>query len=307
MKKLITVLLSSILVLSLSACNSAYVTENRNLTVPETTESNITDAAENSTTNTDTAQSDETEISPLNLLNCYIDEEGFYRVSQDTLKVTDDYDLFRKYFFGTWEGRFFFGDDREEQESLVIDDSLNSYNMTFPSICFSGLLYEVNDHVLVFLTGGISGSCLHWLDIDNPHTMYIAWGGVTENSYLWSRTKDGKQTSILTVYSLTKTDVPPNEPEENFLSIYKLHEMSRDYGIDWDMLVNIEHISEEDSGVCYRYHNDLYNFYPVYLVSEAPDKLEFKTQVGNRYVENIDVRYTIEKIDGEWTRTVVFY
>lgn len=307
MKKLIAALLSSVWVLSLSACNSVYVTENVNLTVSETTESNSTDATEEySATSTVTTQLDDTEISPLDLLNYYIDEEGCYRVDQNKIKATDNYDLFRKYFFGTWNGRFCYADEKTEQESLIIDDSLNSYNMTNPGICFVGMFYEVEDHVLAFITGGIEGSCLHWLDMDNPHTMYIAWGGVTENNWLWTRNEDGVVSKIPVVYSLTKTDIPPNEPEENFLSIFKLYEISRDYGIDWDMLVHIEYNREEDSGIRYRVHNDSYDFYPVYLVSEAPDKLEFKTQVGNRYVECIDIKYTIEKIDGKWTRTVVF-
>lgn len=102
-----------------------------------------------------------------------------------------------------------------------------------------------------------------------------------------------------------KTDALPNEPEENFLSIYKLYEMSRDYGIDIELLVDIEH--ESNDGGITLYHDDWYQFYPVYLVSESNDKIVIQTTVGNIIetdMEPIEVICTFEKTDGEWVRTI---
>lgn len=239
---------------------------------------------------------------PLDLLNYYIDSDGFYRVDQDTLKPTEDYELFRKYFFGAWEGSFSLP-SAFEQDGLIIDDSLKSYIMTDIDVRLAGF-YEVNGHVLAFINGSSGGSSIHWLDTDDPDTMYIAWGGVGEHNHFWSTNEDGSPAACPTVYSLTKTDDLPNQPEENFLSIYKLHEMSRDYGIDFDMLVSIEY--ENEDGTERLWHDDWAQFYPVYLVSEAPDKLVLKTTVGNVYSpdEEAEAVYIIEKIDGEWVRTV---
>ena len=239
----------------------------------------------------------------LDLLNCRPDEDGKYRVNEDFLTATDDYELFRKYFFGTWEGSFCFAESFE-QDSLIIDDSMKSFNMTGREPWFSGLFYKINNSVLTFICGSPVGSSILWVDMNDPETMYISWGGLGEYNSFWSRNEDGSASSTPVIYSLKKSDIPPNEPEENFLSIFKLYEMSRDYGIDFDVLVNFDGISEDATETVY--HDDKAHFYPVYLVSESADKLEFKTQAGNVYVENseLPVSYTIEKIDGNWLRTV---
>jgi hypothetical protein len=43
-------------------------------------------------------------------------------------------------------------------------------------------------------------------------------------------------------------------------------------------------------------------------MSESDDKLTFETTVGNVMTDDEEIRaeFTIEKIDGEWTRTVEF-
>lgn len=295
MRNLVTVLIICTLLLLLSACS----TKNTDLTASDTVKS---DPSSEKTMN---PEPEEMEFSALELLNCYLGEDGIYRVDQNALCVTDDYELFRKYFFGTWEGIFRFP-EYPEQESLVIDDSEKSYIMTETGIRMAGDFYEIDGHVLAFLSGSDCGPAIHWIDIDEPDTMYMVWGGVSDANSLWSREEDGSFTTIPAVYSLTKTDTPPNEPEKNFLSIYRLREISRDYGIDLELLVNIEHESKD--GAITLYHDDWYQFYPVYLVSEAPSKLEFKTQVGNVYSKNseIGVSYTLEKINGEWVRTLEF-
>jgi hypothetical protein len=50
-----------------------------------------------------------------------------------------------------------------------------------------------------------------------------------------------------------------------------------------------------------------FNTLPIYLVSEEPDKLVFKSSLTWPDIIkgfNIDVVYIIEKINGEWERTV---
>ena len=260
-----------------------------------------------------------TELAPLDLIGCYIDEEGHYRANDADWKLSDDYELFRKYFFGEWEGSFTFV-DRSKRDLLIIDDSLKSYNMAdHNSILYK--YYEVNDHVLAFFTGGVEGTSILWIDTDNPDTMYTTWGGLGENNWLWSRDDDGRMSSPK-VYTLTKTDALPNEPEDGFLSIFRLREISRDYGIDIDMLVDIEYETDfyigdnsyfvTQNGVLREklYHDDRYQFYPVYLVSEAPDKLEFKTRIGNIMYSHLEgfeanAEYTLEKTSAGWKRTVL--
>lgn len=261
-----------------------------------------------------------TELAPLDLIGCYIDEEGHYRANDADWKLSDDYDLFRKYFFGEWEGSFAFADDSSKQERMIIDDSLKSYNMTEPGI-FLSKYYEVNSHVLAFITGGIEGSSIQWIDTDHPDTMYMVWGGLGENNWLWSRDNDGRMSSPK-VYTLTKTNALPNEPEDGFLSIFRLQEISRDYGISIDMLLDIEYqtniyigddpdiVTQDGMVWAFLAHNRSFQFYPVYLVSEAPDKLEFKTRIGNGMYKRpedfeADAEYTLEKTSGGWKRTVL--
>lgn len=268
----------------------------------------------------DAPHPNETDLSALELLDYYIDEEGHYRANDADWKLSDDYDLFRKYFFGEWEGSFAFADDSSKQERMIIDDSLKSYNMTESGIFFS-TYYEVNSHVLAFITGGIEGSSIQWIDTDHPDTMYMVWGGLGENNWLWSRDDNGRMSSPK-VYTLTKTDALPNEPEDGFLSIFRLREISRDYGIDIDMLLDIEYetniyIGDDpdfvtQNGMVWAFlaHNQSFQFYPVYLVSEAPNKLEFKTRIGNGMYKRpedfeADAEYTLEKTSGGWKRTVI--
>ncbi len=92
MKNLTKILILCAFLFVLSACS----TENTEMTVFDTVEndfifeSKIMDQ-----------EFEDTEFSALELLNCRPDEGGTYRVNQNVLCVVDDYELFRKYFFGT--------------------------------------------------------------------------------------------------------------------------------------------------------------------------------------------------------------
>ena len=297
MKKYISSMLTVMLMLSFAACENVS-DESSVQTDPHATESNSI----NITGETAQATKSNAEESALSLLNCSTDEDGAYYADQTAWSASNDYTLFRKYFFGTWEGSFRFP-ECPEQESLIIDDTEKSFVMTETGIKMLDGFYETGAGALAFMIGSDCGSAILWINSDEPDTMYIVWGGSI--SPLWSRNENGEYSTVPIIYSLRKTDVPLNEPEDNFLSIFKLREMAREYEIDPILLVNIEY---EIDGTAL-YHDDWYQLYPMYLVSEAEDKIVIRTSVGN--VGDIDLKpvyviCTFEKTDGEWVRTVKF-
>lgn len=240
---------------------------------------------------------EEKDLSPLELLgDYYVHEEGFIVINNDKIKVSDDYDLYREYFFGAWNGDGIHLSGNQP-DPLIIDDSEQSFLMVQRD-CRFVYFYEVTDRVLAFVYGSSGGGMMYWLDTDEPDIMYSVCGSFS-----------GLVSDLNGVYNintLTKTAAPPNEPEDGFLSIFRLREISRDYGIELDMLVDIEY--ENEGGIERLHHDDWAHFYPVYLVSEAADKFALKTIVGNVYApsEEVGVTYTIEKIGGEWIRTLEF-
>ena len=226
---------------------------------------------------------------PLDLLGFMMYEKGKYHILTDNWQVSDDFDLFREYFFGTWKSP-----DKTIASELVIDDSEKAFLVNNTSFRFQEF-YIVSDNVLAFVINGNAESELFWLDTNYPYTMYYE---PLNGDWLYQVGESNHKTAVY-----TKTDEPVNTPENNFLSIYKLREISRDRGIDMDMLLNIEY-TDKTSGEKLL-HDDWYQFYPVYLVSEKPDKLVLYTTLGNAMTdtEKADVSYTIEKVDGVWTRT----
>ena len=244
---------------------------------------------------------------PLELLHCRLCDDGKYQVDEDAVTVTDDYALFRKYFFGTWEGDFRLAASCINRSTMIIDDSMKSFNMTEKNVWYSGLFYKIGDNALAFVCGSIGVASIHWVDMNDPDTMYIAWGSADSYGTIRLRDDNGTAEVIPAVYVLKKSDAPLNQPEENFLSIFKLYDMAKDHGIDFDLLVDMEFRYETaDTGYLLQ-HNDDIQFYPVYLVSENADKLELRTKIGYKgYFGDeleMDIRYTVEKIDGEWIRT----
>lgn len=256
----------------------------------------------------DTAESsEEGDRSALDMID-YTIFEGEAYLHFDEWQESDDFDLYRRYFFGTWENAGFFGgrvplyviDDSENTFLMnqVIDDDPENMSPLAPVYRFTGF-YEFSENVLAFMIDREYECLLFWLDKNDPDRMYMEVSG--GGGWLHGVTLKNHKPFIF-----TKTDAPPNEPGENFLSIYKLREISRDYGIDLKLLIDIEVEGEEITTRLF--HDDWYQFYPVYLVSEAPDRLELKTQVGDSSYENseIDVSYTLEKVGGEWVRTVEY-
>ncbi len=288
-------MLTVMLMLSFAACENAS-DESSAQADPHAMESNSI----NTTEETAQATKPNAEEPALSLLNCSTDEDGAYYADQTAWSASNDYALFREYFFGTWEGSFRFP-ECPEQESLIIDDSEKSFIMTETGIRMLDGFYETGAGALAFMIGSDCGSAILWINSDEPDTMYMVWGGST--SPLWSRNENGAYSTVPIIYSLRKTDVPLNEPENNFLSIFKLREMAQEYEIDPMQLVNIEY---EIDGTAL-YHDDWYQFYPMYLVSKSDDKIVIRTFVGNVYEtdsETNEVLCTFEKTNSEWNRKV---
>ncbi len=298
MKKIIATVLTVILLFSVTACENSS-NESNVQTAPHTAESNITTVAEETVQDTPS----DTEEPALSLLNCRANEDGTYCIDQTTWKSSDDYELFRKYFFGTWEGSFRFP-EYPEQERLIIDDSEKSFIMTETGIKMLDGFYETSDGALAFMIVSDSGSAVIWISLDEPDTIYMVWGGNT--SPLWSRNESGEYSTAPVVYTLRKTDESLNEPEDGFLSIFRLREMAREYEIDTGLLINIDYNSDGTT----LYHDDWYQFYPMYIVSEAEDKIVIRTSVGNVgdiNLKPVDVICTFEKAKGEWKRSVELF
>lgn len=249
---------------------------------------------------------------PLDLLGFIGFGQGKYFIATDIWQKSDDYELFRKYFFGTWETS-----DTAISEKMVIDDTEQAYFCKGNPFRFDNF-YIISENVLAFVIQG-SGECeLFWLDINSPETMYHEpFVEYWQTNSIPPESADNESFGGGWLYDIedlphkpavySKTAYPDyapiNVPEKDYLSIYKLREMSRDYGIDLDMLVKLEYC-DKISGFNLL-HDDWYHFYPVYLVSEEPDRLTLNTTLGNTKedIEDAEVTYTIEKVDGVWKRT----
>ena len=241
---------------------------------------------------------------PLDLIHAVQWDDGHYRIDEEYLTVCDDYDLFRQYFFGTWDGTFSFA-FIAEQDSIIIDDSIKSFNMTSLAIWYTGDFYKIDDKVLLFCSSSQVGGTLFWLDMNDPKIMYTTHGSFgSKYSQLWTDA-DGEEPVVA---KLKKSYLAPNEPEKSFMSIFRLREISRDYGIDLSLLTDLGFDYYEDDRSYWLCHDNMMSFFPVFLISESPDKLEFTTTVCAGY-DNIaaDASFTVERINGEWVRTEHIY
>lgn len=208
-------------------------------------------------------------------------------------ELSEDYELFREYFFGTWEAD-------NGNPPLVIDDSESAWLAEQGMSFFFMDFYTVGEDVLVFETGSAAGGTLYWLDKNVPDTLYTA-GGAPGDSPNWIFTRED---GFPGVWSKHKSGAAPNEPENGYLSVYRLREMAQKHGIDYEMLVKFELADVMPEEVMWSGHDGRYYFYPMYLVSEADDRIEIKTQAGDVYSYTVDVRLLLEKVDGEWVRTI---
>lgn len=205
-------------------------------------------------------------------------------VSGESWEKSEDYELFRKYFFGSWG-----------ETPLVIDDSESAFIAENCHAHYFMDFYKVSEDVLAFRTGSAAGGALFWLDKNEPDTLYEAEGTPGESPNGIFSGEDG----FPNVWVLHKNDTEPNEPENNYLSVYRLREMAQKYGIDYELLVNIELEAIPWSG-----HDSGYYFYPIYLVSEEENRIEIITRAGDLYSYDVGIRIILQNIDGKWNRTV---
>ena len=244
------------------------------------------------------------DLSALDLVGYKICDDGRYQVVYNNRTYFDDYDIYRKYFFGEW-----YWERRNGDDYLYIDDSEKDPFNNIGTWGFGGYGL-IGENVIFFERYGNASAELFWVDINEPDIMYFeTYHHENADTHIFDLYFEKNVPYKTNCY--IKTETPVNQPDESFLSYYKLSEISRDYGIDFNMLVNIDYDYEKGnppSESKYLYHNGHYEFYPVYLVSESADKLVFKTKVGNVMEQNsgIDTTYTIEKVGGEWVRTVEF-
>lgn len=225
------------------------------------------------------------------LIGAYLNEENEVCVDFTGMSASEDYELFRKYFFGVWDSP-----DGYLPWSLTIDDS---ENINFGGRGFYGEFYQPGDSVIAFTLHTNGDAHVLWLDMANPDIMYTAVFLMTNGLGVF--TLEGITSDV---HALTKNDAAPSEPADGFLSIFKLHEMARDYGMDFDLLTNIDYGFIDGT---YYLHSATYDFYPMYLVSETDDKIVIRTSVGNvgsTDLKPIDVICTFERVDGEWNRNV---
>ena len=240
------------------------------------------------TTNITSAPTSETapleeKTDPLSILQYRTNEEGEREiyVNPEEWEKIYDFDLFRKFFFGTWkitEGHSIGILYKDELMPFIIDDSEKSIFATAGDFRLTnGYFYRIGENILAFAINGSAEINLFWLDINCPdsmHSDYFAGNG----DGTWIRYDDH---SFISLYG--KTNSPINEPENGYLSIFRLYEISREYGIDFNMLVNLKYDTEIDGYNENLLHDDWYQFYPIYLISEEADKLILKTTVGNAY------------------------
>lgn len=226
-------------------------------------------------------------FSPFDLLGDYYEgQDGLFHVSAENWTICEDYNLFREYFFGVW------GDD------YVIDDSEKDWVAASRSMYFDNF-YKVNDNILAVVYHGFAGGELRWLDMRNPNVFYEAYGGIGDFPHGFPKNEDGAPA----VFTKRKTSGVTNEPEYNYLSIYRLKELSKQYGIPLETLADIE-IQDENGAV---YHDSKYNFYPMYLVFESDNRLVINTEARAPYGDDgRRISLVFEKFTDKWERTVDF-
>jgi hypothetical protein len=241
-------------------------------------------------------------LKPLELLGSFYEESDRLWVDGDDWEECDP-DVFREYMFGTWENpestSGWFNNGR-----FSLDDSEETLRF---SLQFASGYLRRGDTIIFYCSGYAEGG-IFWLDINEPNIIYHE--GLQphyDDSRYWfpafSRQMYGE------IKYLTKTDMPINEPQDGFMSRLRLHELMRDYGIDSDMIFRITHeFYAGENFHSFQMTGGSYSL-PIYLISEEPDKLIFKSSlICDRVIRGlvVDVVYTIEKIDDEWTRTVEF-
>jgi hypothetical protein len=238
------------------------------------------------------------DLRPLELLGYHVTEDGVIYTYGDW-EICEP-DVFREFMFGVWEGEVFMNWDDElqkQKEYLIIDDSEKGFSH---NLRFANNYYRKGDTIIFYYSDYQTGVGISWLDMNNPNTMYWEWlyGGYN-NIYRFPSYIEKE------IRYLTKTDAPINEPENGYMSRLRLYELMTEYDIDFEMIFRIEHDVYVRGQYLLFIMNGGFCTFPIYLISEEPDKLVFESELMYGYgFAYMDVTYTIERINGEWVRTI---
>ena len=252
-------------------------------------------------------------LKPLELLGYYIDEESVIWTDSNDWEDCEP-NIFRQYMFGTWEGADkFLG--KSEKGQLVLDDSEQSFQHNL-KLAYK---YLRRGNTIIYLCSNYQSEiAIFWLDINEPQKMYTEWiqGGHNTPYYFPSLgtvynpntySNERIPTENIEIKFLIKTDSLINEPENGYMSRLRLFELMEKYGLEYDLIFLIEYKLYDENEVPFYFVMNDFSLFPVYLISQVPDKLMFKSKLmagyGSAYV---DVIYTIEKINDKWERIEEF-
>ncbi|MDE6724328.1 MAG: hypothetical protein K2J79_01875 [Ruminiclostridium sp.] len=311
MKRISAILTLLALLISSTACNNTD-------DLPVTTSGITTPASDESVVSTDTPtapaasittaeESDEpangSDFSELELIGLFINEnetenKSRYCIDTANWEELDDFDLFREIFFGNWGYGTMTYDD---MGSMMIDDS-RVCHLFFHGFHFIGF-YRISENVYGFkITGGV-GFKLFWIDRSSPDTIYSEWFYTNVyTNYSYPQKEDME--NYKTPYAV-KVNNDLFNTDDGFMSVFKLHEMSKKYDMAYDLLVNMS-LSNSDGSIAVS-HDDWYDFYNIYLISESEDKIVLETVLSDVWMKSemlIPVICTLEKKDGKWVRNV---
>lgn len=237
---------------------------------------------------------DKAEGTALEMLGNIIEDDGdVVRISDESWTVSNDYDLFREYFFGLWGNRINWTIEISDAESQNFYYKLNNFFEDF---------YTVGDNVLAFVIGGSAGVVTYWIDKNDPDVMYYSDGNVGGAPEGFWRNSYGQ----LFIGKLYKEAAHAPEPENGYCSVFRLREIADTLGFDRGLLTDFEELYP-DTGIIKVKHDTQYYFYPVYLLEGSKGYMEFRTTVGNPYEPDLDkeIVYSVEEINGEWVRTIL--
>jgi hypothetical protein len=293
MKKFMLLLLASAILLTFAACGNASEQQEipQNIETPE--EKPEEESAEEPTEEPEEKPEEEIiedpfalwDFSALELVGYYFNDDNRLTIDTEGWVEIDSPDIIREFFHGTWE--------RSNGTFLFVDDTME--NDYFWLMCDG--FYKVGDNVIVSSHWDMAEpNYYYWIDISKPDIMFSQANWVVSPQAV---------TSYETNY-LTKTDTPPSQPEDGFLTWFREWEITTAYGINPEMLTSVEFHHEESGHVLNR--EARWHPFNINLISEAPEKLVFNVPlddcVGMAPVFWADATVTLEKINGEWIRTI---
>ena len=225
------------------------------------------------------------DFSALELVGYYFDEDNRLFIDTEGWVEIDDPNVVKEFFYGTWE--------RSNGMFLTVNDM--SENNYFWWMCDG--FYKAGDNVIVSAHWDMAGpNYYYWIDMNEPDIMFFL-----EN---WMVTPQNTVNYETTYW--TKTDAPLNYPEDGFLTWFREWEITLTYDINPEMLTSIEFQHEKSGRVLNR--EARWRYFEMYLILETPEKLVFNVPldscVGMSPSHWADAIVTLEKINGEWVRTI---